>query len=96
MISIWMFPKIVVPHLFHEKPYYLMDDLGGKNHPYFWRQTPICRTVDGQNHDNHDVNLPIVLATGCTNRPAFHAGLNLAFASSICTSKCGRNFTIFE
>ena len=26
------------------KPYFLMDDLGGKNHPYFWFNTHIGKT----------------------------------------------------
>ena len=26
--------------LFHRKPYFLMDDLGGSFTPYFWLETP--------------------------------------------------------
>ena len=44
-VNIWMLnPKIGVPHppkwmVVHKgRPYFLMDDLGGKN-PYFWFNT---------------------------------------------------------
>ncbi len=30
---------------FHGKPYEQMDDLGGKNHPYFWFNTHMTRPL---------------------------------------------------